>query len=242
VVHEDARQRESLIDEMERLRGSVYLREGALRRGQLTPDGRHHTPVDNASWHLLTLDASGRVGGCVRLYVHPNTVSFENLTVSRAALAHAERGAYFRTCVETELKRARRLGVPFVELGGWALSDELRYSAEAVRIALSAFAWGRLLGGAIGITTATTRNHSSSILSRIGGRSMDDVPVYFDPQYGCDMAILRFEAFSCAPKYDPIVSSLANELAYTPVYAEPVPSWELPTLVSQPAFAFAATA
>jgi hypothetical protein len=227
---------------MERLRGSIYLRDGALKRNQLTRDGRHFTPVDDASWHLLTLDEQGAVAGCVRLFSHPSTVKFEALTVSRAAVAQSDRGACFRALVEADLKRARRLAIPFVEIGGWALAEALRYSAEGVRLALSAFAWGRLVGGAIGITTATTRNNSSSMLSRIGAKSVDDVPIYYDPQYECTMAILRFEAFSCAPKYDPIVSELTEQLANTPVYATSAATWQLPSVMHQPSYGYAAAA
>src|SRR6266498_2075452 len=44
-----------LVREVQRLRGSIYLADGALERQQLSPDGLHQTPEDEKSWHLLML-------------------------------------------------------------------------------------------------------------------------------------------------------------------------------------------
>jgi hypothetical protein len=93
---------------------------------------------------------------------------------------------------------------------------------EAMRIALGAFAFGQLFGGALGITTATVRNHSSSILSRIGGKGLTfgdaTLPGYYEPQYGCDMEILSFEAEDYDTRYRSKVADLTDQLAMAPVY------------------------
>src|SRR6266478_4657024 len=44
-----------LIAEAQRFRGGIYLDDGAINRGELTPDGRHVSDLDNESWHLLTI-------------------------------------------------------------------------------------------------------------------------------------------------------------------------------------------
>jgi hypothetical protein len=88
---------------------------------------------------------------------------------------------------------------------------------EAFRIALGAFAWSGLTGGAIGITTATFRNHSADILRKLGGQPMRDndveLPRYFDPQYDCDMQILNFETGGYAPRFHDAVMQQTRELA-----------------------------
>lgn len=218
---EDSHQR--LLHDMQRLRGRVALSEGAIRPYELTPDGRHEAAIDKDSWHLLTLDERGRVGGCVRLRMHSPWTRFEDLGVSRSALARcSEWGLKLRTCVEAQLAQARRQRVPFVEIGGWVLTEQMRHSMEALRIALGAFAIGHLFGGAHGITTATTRNHSSSILGRIGGKGLmfGDMPLpgYYEPQYQCEMKILSFQAEEYDNRYDSKIARLADQLAMAPVY------------------------
>ena len=47
--------------EAQQLRGRIALREGAVDPTQLLADGRHVQAADHQSWHLLTLDAEGRV-------------------------------------------------------------------------------------------------------------------------------------------------------------------------------------
>src|SRR5438105_10330649 len=64
-----------LIADMQRLRGSIYLRDGAIRPGQLTAGGRHKTPEDDSSWHLLMVDRVGGVDACAWYNEHLPTVS-----------------------------------------------------------------------------------------------------------------------------------------------------------------------
>src|SRR4051812_18686455 len=56
---------EDLLAEMQRFRGGVYVSDGAVNPGDLI-DGRHKSPVDEKSWHVLSLDASGRIVSCLR--------------------------------------------------------------------------------------------------------------------------------------------------------------------------------
>jgi hypothetical protein len=70
---------------------------------------------------------------------------------------------------------------------------------------VSAYALAAELGGCIGITTATVRHCSSRILRKLGGRSLEvggvSLPSYFDPRYGCEMEILRFESRTLNRRY-----------------------------------------
>ena len=51
------------LNEMQRVRGSIYLAEGAVLDSQLTADGRHVQHSDYDSWHLLALAGNGEVQG-----------------------------------------------------------------------------------------------------------------------------------------------------------------------------------
>src|SRR6266446_663274 len=75
-----------LLRQVQRLRGRVYLNDGALRREQLTRDGRHETPEDSKSWHLLVMDDAYQVSGCIWYLEHPKP-TFDGLRIRHAALA-----------------------------------------------------------------------------------------------------------------------------------------------------------
>jgi hypothetical protein len=118
---------------------------------------------------------------------------------------------------------ARDLDVPCVELGGWALDEEIRGTTEALRIALAAYALWELMGSAVCISTATHRNCSASILRRIGGRKLAhegrELPTYFDPKYNCDMELLRFYSWSPNPRFAIWISQLKEEIRQMPIFA-----------------------
>ena len=110
----------------------------------------------------------------------------------------------------------------YVEAGGWALAPELRCTTEALHIALASYALGELLGGCLGLSTATVRHHSSSILRRLGGNTLvwdgRPLPPYYDPAYRCEMEIVRFDSRLPNPKYQALVNQLKAELAMAPVF------------------------
>ena len=56
----DARRHQELLAGMQRLRGNLYLRDGAIEQRELSDDGRHCMSVDRDSWHLLALDRASR--------------------------------------------------------------------------------------------------------------------------------------------------------------------------------------
>src|SRR5215470_18586438 len=76
-----------LLSDVQRLRGSVYLKDGAITENDLTSEGLHRTPEDKASWHLLMTDPAGRVDACVWYRNHDRDVTFEQLRVRRSPLS-----------------------------------------------------------------------------------------------------------------------------------------------------------
>ncbi len=206
-----------LIVQLQQLRGRIYLQDGAVGRKSLTLDHRHVASADEESWHLLTISSQGRVMGCARFQRHDSSVSFQNLSVRRAAIASSpEWGLKLRSAICAELKSARNFGFCYVELGGWALAEELRGTSEALQYVLATYAWTRIMGGALGITTATERNSSASILRRLGGKSLEwegeAVPKYYDPHYNCGMEVLRFDSRYPNPKYENTIESLQAQI------------------------------
>ena len=198
-VETDAGWRHELLTDMQRMRGRIYLKDGAISRHELTPDGRHVQPIDDESWHLLVVNSGGRVLGCTRYLQHHASTPFSHLRVRSAALAQSEEWSEpLRRSVERELETARRNGFSYVEVGGWALDESLRGSTDALRSVLFTYAWSHMIGGCLGLSMATHRNGSAAILRRIGGMPLEwdgaELPPYYDPHYKCEMEVLRFDS------------------------------------------------
>lgn len=217
----DPERHAEMLAQAQKLRGRIYVEDGAIERTELSRDGRHYMTSDEESWHILTLDSIGRVSGCARYLEHKNKVPFARLGVRQSALAMCDQwGQKLRSAIEQELQLAGRRDFAYVEMGGWALREDVRCSTEAIRIALCAYALARNLGGAIGVTAATVRHCSSSILRRIGGQPLAiggaELPSYYDPRYKCEMTILRFDSDRPNPRYEGWIEQIREELRTAP--------------------------
>jgi len=222
---------------MQRLRGAVYLKDGAIGPDQLDHESRHRLAIDDRSWHVLTLDGGGSVVGCSRYCAHPAGVKFNQLDMVTSALARDQRWTEsLRIAVEEDIALARRLNMSFVEAGGWALSETARGTTAALRIALATYSLADVLGGCIGMTTATVRHCSASILRRIGGHSLklgdQTFPTYYDPQYECEMEILRFDSRFPNPQFRHWVRGLGSALTQVPIVCAR-PGWQIRSRASE---------
>jgi hypothetical protein len=220
----DPERRAGLVAEMQRLRGSIYLEDGAVQPHQLSSGGLHRTPEDEKCWHPLFLNDQGRISACAWYLEHSDLPSFDRLRVNRCPLNEtADWRDALRQAVGDEIARARRSGLKYAEVGGWAVSRECRCSSQGLLLALGAYSLGRALGGALGITTATVRHSSSSILRRLGWTSLEangrKIPPYYDPYYKCLMELLRFDSLRPNPKYTPLIELLGEKLTNIPVIA-----------------------
>jgi hypothetical protein len=221
-VQSSASRHEELLAGLQRLRGKLYLEDGAIQPEQLTSDERHRLPGDEHAWHIVALDRHGEVSGCSRYLAHPNTIPFYKLAVRNAALASSpEWGTMFREAVAQDVELARRRGVSYVEVGGWALTPKMRRTREALRVALATYGLARVLGGCIGITTATRRHCSSDVLRGIGGQPLKakhvELPRYYDPHYACEMEALRFDSIRPTPRFEPWIDELCAHWLTAPV-------------------------
>lgn len=227
-IESNRSQYDDLMAEMQRLRGAVYLRDGALQRSDLTADGRHLSIIDERSWHVLSLDRNNRICACLRYFDESWARGFDDLWIRHAALSRApELGWQFRGAVENGMRSARDIGMGFGEVGGWAVAEAHRCTFEPLRIVLASYGLGRLLGGAVGLVTATFRHDSAPILRRIGLKSLvsggKELPRYFDPAYGCDMEVLQFDSRRPAPKYEDTVTALMEILRTSLVICREAP-------------------
>jgi len=198
---------------LQSLRGRIYLKDGAIQPWELKEDGRFPMAGDDQSWHFLLIDEYERTIGCAKYLVHPSTVPFEMLRIYHSPIMRDEHwGGKVRKAVEADLQRARREDLAYVEVGGWALSEEWRGTRAALEILVASYALGHLWGGCLGSCTATVRHHSASILRRIGGSSFclgdEPIPPYQDPRYGCTMELLRFDSRSPAKRFVPLIDQL----------------------------------
>jgi len=219
-----AGEHDRLLAEAQRLRGRIYLADGAIQKYQLTESGSHVQPADNQSFHLILLDEDGQVVACARYLPHSSSIGFSRLGVSQTPLTANQRlKLQLERAVDREMSRARNLGFSYVEMGGWAIAEELRCTGEAVRMVVTIYALARMLGGALGVSTVTTRHASSSILRRLGGAPLtegaEEVLPYYDPNYGCEMEILRFDSDHPSETYEHAIRRCQEALARTPFLA-----------------------
>lgn len=229
----DTQSHTQLLSDVQRFRGYTYVSDGALTTAELSPDGRHIQAADSRAWHLVSVEADGGVAACARILLHDESARFSDLMISRhCSLVHSDIwGWALKQAVETEMRAARRRGMRFAELGGWALSDEVRCTAEAIRIILSGYALAELVGGVLGISTATVRHHSSSILRRVGARPLvsngTEIPRYYEPLYQSDIEILGFDSSEPTPRFREHIAHCACALrtvavvSPAPVRSEP---------------------
>jgi hypothetical protein len=231
-VETDTSLHQQFIRRMQQLRGNVYLADGAIEPHQLSATGRYETPQDEKSWHLLTLDERQRVTGCAWFLEHEEAVRATDLRVRSCPLARMKQwSGMLWAAVDAEIAKARRENLRYAEVGGWAVAPEARCTSEGLVLALSGFGLGRICGECLGITTATVRHCSSTILRRLGGAPLQagraTVPSYYDPKYKCEMEILRFDSRTPNRKYADLIELLRNKMADVRVIALPTAEAEV---------------
>ena len=229
-IAKDSERRVDIIRQTQRLRGAVYLHEGNVDSARLSSDGRYETPEDERSWHLLMLDAQGDVSSCIWYLEHERPASIDQLRLRHSPLAWLD-GWYtpLKKSIELEIRRARAARLRYAEVGGWVVAKPRRRSCDGLVLALAAYGLCRLLGGALGVTTANVTHSSSSILRRLGGSCLAHrgvvFPPYFDPNYNARVELLRFDSRRPNGKYLGVIKAITHKLMDVPVIA---PNLEAP--------------
>jgi hypothetical protein len=222
----DSDRHTDFLQSVQRFRGDIYLRDGAIGAHDLSADGRHETVEDHTGWHVLLLNKQHEIKACALYLEYENTIAAEKLRVRHCPLAHQEEWRpKLWDAVRSELARARREHLQYVELGGWAVARDSRRTSGPLTMALAVYGFSRRCGGALGMTTATFRHCSTVILQRLGGSRFEidgtTLPPYFDPRYNCMMEMLRFDSRSPNPKYMALIDGLRDRLADVLVIAPP---------------------
>jgi hypothetical protein len=224
-VRVDTESYDSIVGDIQRFRGGIYLQDGAIQQKQLTADGRHETPEDSKAWHMLLMNEQ-KISACALYHEHKNTIEPEELRVRHCPLAvHADWASTLWKAVSGELARARREQLEFAELAGWAVAPEVRRTSGPLTMALAVYGFSRRHGGALGMTTATFRHCSAVILQRLGGSRFEvdgtTLPPYYDPRYDCMMEMLRFDSRHPNPKYVGLIDQLRDKLTQVQVITRP---------------------
>lgn len=217
VISEDTELYRHYLSALQRLRGHSYLEDGAIEPWQIDDQGRFWMDGDEASWHFLLIDGQDEPIACLRLLLHSNTVRFEQLRLTHSSIASDPLWSVkLRAAVEADLAEARRAGMGYAELGGWAIAAEHRCTKAALETLLASYAWGQMIGGCLSSCTATVRHRSAMILRRIGGQSLsfdgEVIPPYTDPQYGCLMEVLRFDSRVVDGRFAQLVRQMRDKL------------------------------
>jgi hypothetical protein len=226
-VWRDQAEYNRVLTQMQKMRGRVALAEGAVLEKDLRPGRRHEMAGDTESWHIIKVRGEGQMLGCARILVHPERAPYSSLRLSRSPLAtHHHWSDRIRQSVEEDMRRARQARLRVVEPGGWVVEEPLKFKADAISIALSAFAWSQLAGGCLAYVTATVKHKSSAILRRLGGDSIrfegQEMPRYYDPEYRTEMELVRLETRSLNSRFESTMAPLRELLAESPVIqAEP---------------------
>jgi len=227
VIVDEARHRQ-LVRDVQRFRGGIYLNDSAIKTDQLSPSGLHQTLEDEFGWHMVSFGRDGQVNACALYLEHDNTAMFDDLRVRHSALAlNPEWRPRLAAAIASELTRARQDGLKYVELGGWAVAETCRGTSGPLALALAIYGFSRRgARGALGMTTATFRHCSATILKRLGGSRFEidgaELPPYFDSSYNCMMELLRFDSRRPNPRYVGLIDALGERLADVPVIARPV--------------------
>lgn len=229
---------EKRLAEMQRLRGQIYLEDGAISRESLDEEGRHRLNGDEQSWHILTVSESGDVQGCIRSFHHRPPTHFHDLAIRQSSQAKSTQwGPKLREAVEVELQYSRTNGLNFFEVGGWALAKQIRCTRAALYTALSTYALAQLLGGGVGLALATVRNRSAGILKRIGGENLRvgdcRLPPYYDHRYGCEMEALSFRTGQPTAMFARQAQAIRNLLQIIPVIYPAQPDDPNPTVAAE---------
>ena len=227
VVVDEPRHRQ-LVRHVQRFRAGIYLNDRAIQPHQLSSGGLHQTLEDQVAWHMVSFGRDGQVNACALYLEHDDPTAFDDLRVRHSAMAlNPEWRPRLVAAVASELARARRDGLRYVELGGWAVAESCRGTSGPLALALAVYGFSRRgARGALGMTTATFRHCSATILKRLGGSRFEidgaELPPYFDSGYNCMMELLRFDSRRPNPRYVRLIDALGERLADVPVIARPV--------------------
>jgi hypothetical protein len=223
-VIEDPQQYRQRLTELQQFRGHVYTQEGFLRRDALDRDGRHVSSLDPGRWHLLICDQQKAIKACLSLRLFDELPELEDLyvydIVRRSAGANLLK---YRHALLQMIERSRERRVMFGEVGGWAVSPDVRNGAATVTTVLGAWALMRFVGEWIGVATVGKGRKAERVLSKLGGFRLPEgdgfLPHFFDSDYNSNIEILAFDSRQPCPEAIEAIHCLRRRLMDARIYA-----------------------
>ncbi len=212
------------------VRANAYLADGAIRPDEVDADGSFKLPIDERSWHVLLVDDDDEVSATLRMTVLPLDMNRRNGRLPHVAESLARSGEDpWRTRMAVELFLSEcslahgRVRPEFVVVGGWAASPQTAPPNAGAEVALCTWAFSALSDVAAGICVASERHGAHGQLIRTGAepiRSIGDDGLYFDPAYGCRVALLGFRVFQVAPSFRRVVNYITKRVSTCEVVVE----------------------
>jgi hypothetical protein len=204
------------IERIQKFRGGVYVRDGAIPDAALDPDGRHISPLDYQSWHAIICDRDDHLIGCGRIALYANSTPWDEFRFAPClARMDAALAADYRAALDACRAAAKRDGLRLAEQGGWAVAEPFRAHSGSILFPLAGWALTQLVGPARSFGTTTTRHGASRILRRLGfaplaGPDGRELPPYFDRYHDCAMEIMTFDSRHPSPKYAPAIAEIRS--------------------------------
>lgn len=227
-VTRDATAHEAMLHRVQRLRGEVYVDDGAAPEQLLDASGRHVAADDPLRWHIVLLDPEDAPIACVSLRLHMADARPEEVTVYE--LAHLADDDTFAPRLHRALgdviDLARSEQVHFGEAGGMAVSTRVQHVGLGLVMSLAGWSLCRVVGHHIGVSGAGVRNGISSIHQRSGAWRLHDheeaLPQVLHPVFQDPIEVLGFDTRKPSDKCQPRLAALAEHLPECMVLADVV--------------------
>jgi len=219
-VRDDARHAH-LLGQACRLRGQAYVSDGAIPESDLNDRGEFYLPIDDQSWHILIVGDHSEVVSAVRLTELPLSIRARRGRIPhiRSSLSrssdHIDRLWEAERFLAFSAVRSGRSRPNFFVASGWASRE-----AQGAEVALAAWALTRRSNCSSALAIASERHDAYRQLMRTGAkpiRPASEGTLYYDPHYGCKVALLGFMVFNEADRLKRIVTRMADGLDSTPV-------------------------
>lgn len=217
----DRERYQSLLSEAQRLRGRVYLDDGAISADDLDSQQCYVVKDDSLSWHILLRDSTGLVVAVSRMlfFSHSNgPVPIDKLHAAQLIERTSELVRAKYLCALQQFASPSCDCAPyFVECGGLAIASEMRASRNTSIFLSTYWALSRFIGAARGVGAATERNSSADILRRFGGFSIPtqnggSIEPFYDSVYDCMMELQGFASDILDPTLEPTVQDIQEFL------------------------------
>lgn len=191
------------LENAQRMRANRYRQDGAVTDRDLV-HGRWISPEDTHAYQLLVCDKFGMVIGSM-WYADDPSPNLRELHCYHPTTADALEGVR---------RQARRDGIGFTEMGGWAATT----ARANLLLLLLTGVFHRARTPSLAAVIITTRHKANCIIRTMGGTSPAVAP-YWDDRFQCEMELLVIDSRVRNSAYEAEVEALAAVLSQIPVIA-----------------------